>query len=147
MKWSIIAVAFLSIGLIVLSSLGLALYHKLDSSKEQDFHYVVDFNCCNNNLAASIKIQIEGNNIVFKQILRIYCNADNKNFEITISYEGSTIIIREIFDDDIVARCICPIKIYGSINNVSSSFTALHFIFDNQYVNQVHTIETFNILI
>lgn len=145
MKRSVIVVFVLTTGLVILSSLSIAFYPKFTFSGNNDFQYSVNFNTCRTENPQRLSIQKIGKYITFEQVLWIYCNAYSGNFELELSKDEQIIIIREIFNDTIVARCICPIRIRGSIYNVTSDFTSIQFIMDNRYVDEVEIIKTFKI--
>ena len=83
----------------------------------------------------------------FTQVFNTYCNADKSNFRLEYSLTDRNIEIREIFDADMVARCICPLRIEGQIYDLTEGKYYIQFIFDNINTRQIAIIEELEIVL
>jgi len=88
-----------------------------------------------------VDIVVLGNAIKFNQILNTYCNVNKDNLKLKYNRQGNNLEINEIFKSRIVARCICPLEITGTISNLKKGIYKIEFVFDNRYVNQKRVID------
>lgn len=93
----------------------------------------------------NIQLNGKGNTVEWTQILSTYCSSENDIEIELIKNRGNNLVIKEIFDPEYgVARCICPLEIVGSINNLKQGKYSLTFIFENRYVDQEEFINKYS---
>ena len=107
---------------------------------------------CTESGSVNINISIVGNSVIFDQKLYCYCLppiTDPKYFKIDLSLVGNNLTLREIFNPkgESVTRCTSPSQINGRIFNIPEGKYNLVYIFENQYVDQIHVINVFEIII
>ena len=107
---------------------------------------------CTESGLVNINISIVDKSVIFDQKLYSYCLppiTDPKYFKIDLSLVGNNLTLREIFNPkgESVTHCVCPSKINGTIFNIPEGKYNLVYIFENQYVDQVHIINIFEIII
>jgi hypothetical protein len=93
----------------------------------------------------SLDILILSDSITFSQILNTYCNAGEDNLKLFYMKRGNVLEVREVFDDSTAARCVCPLRIQGTITGLSSNDYTLKFVFDNRYTGQEGVVREFNV--
>ncbi|MFW9922207.1 MAG: hypothetical protein ACFFDW_02850 [Candidatus Thorarchaeota archaeon] len=156
MKRSIIVVLVFSIGfLVILSFVGVILLQNNQQTtvffrgSMITLEYDINFNYCKSNPEARSHISIEviGDKIYFEQICIIYCSAYDENFWLELESNLIGIKILEIFDDDCVTSCCCPIKITGCLGDFYHQSLTLEFVDINNYINEIQTIKSFQIKI
>jgi hypothetical protein len=118
---------------------------KYKSNEYSDFFFY-NIKACSeeksyDNEPDSIDFSQSGNSLEFVQVFNNYCNTDENNLKLEYSLSDKVIEIREIFNTDGVAKCVCPIHIEGQIKNLEKGKYRIKFIFDNRYLGQIKIID------
>ncbi len=116
---------------------------------EKNFKYKINFctNTSSDERGNFINVKVENNSIIFNQTLILYCNANNETLKLRYEHKNNEIIVKEVFDSKIIARCLCPTSIEGSIINLENGEYALKFLFINKYLGLEEELDYFEVKI
>ncbi len=114
----------------------------------KDFHYDIKY-CENRNFDLEETVKKQGidnlsvieNSVKFDVLLLPYCNADQNNFKLKYERNGNKLQIIALFKDIKATKCVCPVKIFGTISNLENGNYTLTFIFDNRYAGTKDVID------
>jgi len=147
----IISTVILS-SVIIGTSIGFFIWSNTHISKSNcDGRICVDFSvdyCSEREVPDDIEITVINRVVIFNQNLLSYCGPplwDPNYFRMELSFTNTNLIIREILTTDWATRCVCPYNITGTISILPFGRYNLTFIFDCRYINQVHTLKSFEL--
>jgi|GEM_PF-3993953 len=103
-----------------------------------DFNYELG-DCLEEKRGGRVDVIAKDSSVVFDQILNTYCNAKG-NLKIIAERHGNVINIKEIFDAEEIARCVCSFPIHGEINLAEGNYT-LRSTFENKPLGRTEVLE------
>lgn len=114
--------------LVVIGVAGISgfLYYRWEVKPSLTYH-IEKISECGYSKGENLAITTSGDVVIFEQHLAIYSNALDA-LVLDMSVEREEIVIREIWDGGIVARCVSLFRITGTINNLESG--TYHIIFN-----------------
>lgn len=82
----------------------------------------------------------------FTQKLVTYCNANEDNLKLYLEIYGDELLVKEVFNADMVTKCVCPIGISGDISGLKEGIKyKLRFVFENKYSGEKKLIKEKNL--
>ncbi len=86
-------------------------------------------------------VRTEKDTLEFSAIFYPYCNANpNKNLFAECEIKGNTIMVKAIFNDTVVTKCLCPFRIKGKISKLGKMSYNFSIMFENKYAQHTRII-------
>ena len=87
------------------------------------------------NLKGKVDVSaVSEGEVHFDQKLVTYCNANEDNLKLELETDKDQIVVREIFDSDMVVKCVCPLTIEGAVSGLEKGRDyKVRFVFENKY--------------